>query len=823
MHQLPESSNQPGEFLPSPAARRDKGAFPVSYTDAGYSNIPDPNAEPESGGLIQYWRILCRRKGTLCFIAALGAIAGFLVTLPQTPIYQVHTSLEIVALNQNFLNIKESNPLNEGGNTVDASDIQTQIKILQSDSLIDRVLAKLESGGQKSGPAIDPLTDRVKTDGVTLEAGSAPPATRFAAWRKFLNLPDPEPADATSQSISYAKKNYKVRASGLTRIVEVTVDSMSPKIATDFANTLTGEFIDQNLESRWQTTQHTTEWLSRQLDDMRARLENSEDRLQVYAGQAGLLFTEDSKNNVSEAKLMQLQQALSTAQTDRISKQARWEMAASSPAEALPDVLNDPTLRVYQVNLTELKRQIAEIHVTYTDESPKAQKVQGQFATLESALSTERADILRGIKNEYDEALRREGLLTADYSAQRATVTGESGRAVQYDVMKHEVESSRQLYDSMLQQLKQATLASALRASNMRVVDPAKLPGRPYKPDTPLSITLGLLTGVFLGAALVIMQERADRSIQEPGETQFFLNLPELGIVPAEKGVGRLRFRYSDGNPGGGKQIGGVQAAKESLSAPADGSSPIPSPPGPDELATWHRKPSVVAESFRAILVSILFSGENGSRPRVMGITSANPSEGKSTVVSNLGIAVAEVNQKVLLIDADLRKPRLHDIFNLKNDRGLSDLLRSKETIEAALPGVIQQTDVPELYVLTSGSRTSAATSLLYSSRMPELLQKLRTEFETIFIDTPPMLQIPDARVLGRMVDRMILVVRAGKTTRDAAIAARQRFSEDGTQMLGTVLNDWNPKRSRNGYYGYQNGYYGAYKSGYYGPAKGED
>ena len=413
--------------------------------------------------------------------------------------------------------------------------------------------------------------------------------------------------------------------------------------------------------------------------------------------------------------------------------------------------------------------------------------------------------------------MRRESLLTADYSAQRAIVTGESGKAVQYDIMKHEVESNRQLYDSMLQQLKQATLASALRASNMRVVDPAKLPRLPYKPDIPVSTALGLLTGVFLGAAFVIMQERADRSIQEPGETQFFLNLPELGIVPAEESGGRLRIRYVGGNqtPQQRRQRSDWLAARR-RAPPRDPARSAPRV----ELATWQRKPSVVAESFRAILVSILFSGENGSRPRVMVVTSANPSEGKSTVVSNLGIAVAEVNQKVLLIDADLRKPRLHDVFNLKNDNGLSDLLRSKETVSAALAGAIQQTHVPDLYVLTSGSATSAATSLLYSNRMPELLQKLRTEFETIFIDTPPMLQIPDARVLGRMVDRVIMVVRAGKTTRDAAMAARQRFSEDGTQMLGTILNDWNPKRSPNGYYGYQNGYYGGYRNGYLRPSE---
>jgi capsular exopolysaccharide synthesis family protein len=780
MDQLPERFKNSGELSPLPA-RRDKGVLPVAYTDVGYASGPDPSAETASGGLLEYWGILRRRKGTLIAIASLAAVIGFLTTLPQTPIYQVHTSLEIVALNENFLNIKESNPLNEGGASVDSTDIQTQIKILQSESLIDRVLAKL------------------KSDAIT-----APEVTRNSAWRKLLKLPGSEFASGTDAAISYAKNNYKVRAFGQTRIVEITVDSINPRVAADFANTLTSEFIDQNLESRWQTTQHTSEWLSRQLDDMRVRLERSEDRLQAYASQAGLVFTGDQKNNVSEAKLLQLQAALSAAQTDRISKQSRWEMANSSPAEALPDVLNDTTLRDYQSKLTELKRQIAELRATYTDESPKIQRVQGQFAILETALTTERTDILKRIKNEYDEALRRESLLTADYSGQRATVTGESGKAVQYDVMKHEVESNRQLYDSMLQQLKQATLASALRASNMRVVDPAKVPERPYKPDIFTSTALGLCGGIFLGAVLVIAQERADRSIQEPGETSFFLNLPELGIVPAgEVSAGpRVRLRYVEGD---------ADAVDRDISD--QGGTGTPSLATCVELSTWQRNPSAVAESFRATLVSILFSGENGSRPRVMVVTSANPSEGKSTVVSNLGIAVAEVNQKVLLIDADLRKPRLHDVFNLKNDNGLSDLLRSKENLSAVLAGAIQETHVPDLYVMTSGSSTSAATSLLYSNRMPELLKHLRSEFETIFIDTPPMQQIPDARVLGRLVDCVIIVVRAGKTTRDAAMAARQRFSEDGTRMLGTILNDWNPKRSPNGYYGSNGkGYYGYYR-----------
>jgi capsular exopolysaccharide synthesis family protein len=197
-----------------------------------------------------------------------------------------------------------------------------------------------------------------------------------------------------------------------------------------------------------------------------------------------------------------------------------------------------------------------------------------------------------------------------------------------------------------------------------------------------------------------------------------------------------------------------------------------------------------------------------------MVVTSGSPSEGKSTTVSNLGIAISEVNHRVLLIDADLRRPRLHHIFKLNNDKGLSDLLVSEQPSSVLrTEGFIQNTGLPNLHVMTSGPVASGATSLLYSPRTVDLLNQLREDYEIILIDTPPMLQIPDARVMGRLVDGVILVVRAGKTTREAAFASRQRFAEDGTEILGTILNQWNPKSSPNGYYGYSNGYYRNYKS----------
>ncbi len=228
------------------------------------------------------------------------------------------------------------------------------------------------------------------------------------------------------------------------------------------------------------------------------------------------------------------------------------------------------------------------------------------------------------------------------------------------------------------------------------------------------------------------------------------------------------------------------------------------------ELVTWQRKPSMVAESFRSTLISILFAGENGPPPKILVLTSAGPSEGKSTVTSNLGIAIAEVGQRVLLIDADMRRPRQHEIFAMDNERGLSSILREKTALngDSSLGGLIRESEVPGLFLLTSGPGTSAATNLLYGSHMPEVLKYVKTQFDIVLIDTPPMLQIPDARVIGRMADRVIMVIRAGATTRDAALAARQRFNEDGTRILGTILNDWNPKSAPNGYYGYYGSYY---------------
>ena len=236
------------------------------------------------------------------------------------------------------------------------------------------------------------------------------------------------------------------------------------------------------------------------------------------------------------------------------------------------------------------------------------------------------------------------------------------------------------------------------------------------------------------------------------------------------------------------------------------------------ELVTFQQKPSMLAESFRATLTSILFSGQNGTRPRMLVVTSAGPAEGKTSVVSNLAIALAEIGKRVLVVDADTRKPRLADIFEVDEKIGLTTILRENKPLDSDwLSGIIRETKIPNLFVLPSGPSVVGSTNLLYASNLPTYLRAFKDEFDMVLIDTPPMLQIPDARVIGRMADALVLVVRAGQTTRDAAVAAKDRLVSDGIRLLGTVLNDWNPKMSRSGYYGYYSGYYYKGYSRYYG------
>ena len=749
----------------------DIGQVPISNGYSGnhlparphYLEIPQ-QVLSDGQGTLPIGQILRRRKGTLFLSAFVGLVAGILITLPQTPVYRARTVIEIQNLNEDFLNMRSVNPTSQDGSSAQPqADLQTQIGILQSESILGQVIADLR------------LDARLATQ---------QKESRLAAWRKALRLPEPKPDHTQDALLRQVSKNLEVNPQGKTRLVEVLYQSPDPALAAAVANSVTSAFIQQNLESHWKTTQQTGDWLTHQMEGVRIKLEKSEEQLQAYASSAGLLFTAE-KDNVAEAKLRQLQEELSKAQADRVTKQSQYERAATASPDSLPEVLDDTTLQDIQVKLTDLRRQLADLSASLTPLHPTVKKVQAQVAALEAARDTERSNVIRRTQNEFESAQRRERLLTASYEDQARVVTEQAGKATHYDILKREVDNNRQLYDSMLQHVKEAGIASALHASNVRVVDPARPPSKPYKPNLPLNAALGLCTGGFFGIALVFLRASADRTIQAPGEATLCLDVPELGVIPSVSAERARSFAYYRR----GRSAEEKQADRESRKSPV-------------ELVTWQKRPSVVAESFRSTMASILYTGENGDRPRVIAVTSANAGEGKTTVASNLALALSEIGRRVLLIDADMRRPRLHQVFKVSNEWGLSDLLggaKSPEGTEALVIG----TSYGGLHILPAGSAPASVSNLLHSPRALDLLQRMRKEFDMVLIDTPPMLQMPDARVLGRLVDGVILVVRSAKTTKETAAAAGQRLADDGTRILGTVLNEWDPRKA-GAQYGYR-------------------
>jgi succinoglycan biosynthesis transport protein ExoP len=727
-----------------------------------YKHAESPSSEVGGSAgydsLLEYWQILFRHRKTLLSFIGAGLVAAILISLIQTPIYRVRTSLEIQGTG--FLETK--GPNDTGGNYASPeSYVETQVKLLQSESLLEHVIEKLKLQNEQTKTGWRAFTWRVH---------------HMFQFSNASGLPERE------KLMKEIERNLTVRTSGNSRLLEVTYESPDPKGAADFANTLVSQFIELSQEERWKSAQGTAEWLTSHLDKMKAQLEQSETEMQEYARTSGLSFTSE-KENLAESRLKELQDDLSKAQADRIANQAKLEGAKSKPADTLPEVLDDATMREYRQRLTDLQRQYAELSATLTPEHYKVQRVQAQIDELKSAMQRERGNVVHRIGNEYSAALRRETLLSRARDVQAKVVADQSEKAIHYDTLKRDVDSNRHLYEVMLQRVKEASLASAMRDSNAMVIDRARPPLVPYRPSLPMNSAIGLCSGVLFGFGFVLLRERVNRRISAPGDAQVYLDLPELGVIPLDETA--IPRQISNG----------LYPRRPAPVLPA-WKSDCP------ELATWKRKPSMVAECARTTLTSILLPNENGEGPQLIVITSPCPGDGKTTVACNLSIAVAEIGRKVLLIEGDLRRPRLNKVFGVGNNWGLSDVLRGDGPLEnVSVSHLVRETEVAGLYLLPGGSCGVTPSNLFYSPRMSTLLTRLRAEFDMILMDAPPMIHLADARVLGHLADGVVLVIRAGQTTTESALSACQRFAEDGTRVLGTILNSWDPRTT--GGYGY--------------------
>jgi polysaccharide biosynthesis transport protein len=713
-----------------------------------YGNWPsnDVGEENSSSSLLEYWNTLRKRKLAILACIAVGVLGGLMVSLFQTPLYRTRISLEVDDLNENFRSLKDQDPT-AGGEAAESS-FQTQIKVLQSRDMLEHVIDKLH------------LADRIaEHDNKSF----------WSKWTRRREGDDRLSALRQEDLLLEVQQHLTVQAWAQTRLAEIFYEDRDPQLAADFANTLVSEFITQSREARWESTQGTAEWLTGHLNTLKKNLENSETQLQEYARSSGLVFTSEN-SNVADQKLQQIQEELSRAQAAMADKQANYEMAKDNPAESLPATLDDPTMRDYRQKLTELQRQRADLSSTLTPEHYKVRKVEAEIAELNQALEKERMNILRRTADEYQAAKGREKLLARRYDEQASTVSDVAGKSIRYNTLRHEVETNRQLYDALLLRVKQAGLAAAMRSSNILVVDSAKPPLLPYRPNFQVNAALGLLGGLFLGVTFVLVTERFNRSIESPGLSPTYLNLPELGVIPMAEDSSRRLAWYP-------------------AAAPTLQMTPVRKNGHPI------KSHSPISEAYRGALSSILLPTLNGAGRQIIVLTSPEAGAGKTTVTSNLGVATAETGRRVLLIDADFRRPRLHRVFDMPNNTGLTDLLKLNTPVEGIpLSQLVQTTKIPGLSLMTSGPTTNSPSSLLYSPRVVEFLDRMGKEFDVVLIDAPPMLQFADARVLGRYSDGVILVLRAGQTKWEAAMLACQRFEEDRTRVLGTILNNWDLK-----------------------------
>lgn len=706
-------------------------------------------------------RCLLRRYWLfLLLLVIVGAAGGFFSVVISSPRYKAHLLLEVLGTGA----LAKNSAVDTGTFEATEVNIETQVSILRSGSFLRRG------------------ADRMQADSVPL----APTGhDLFSRLRQRIHPATQDPIENARMGLTVAIETFDARPVNKTRLIELSCESTSPDVAAQFLNSMAAEYQEDTSRSRLQASQKTSEWLAAQIEDTKVKMQESEEHMRDFIQASGNVFA-GQENTLDDTKLAQLKAQIATAQADRIAKQTRYELTLKNPPETMGEVLGDSGLRAYQDQINSLKREKAALETIYTPKHEKVQKLDAQIGVVQKAYDAEVHAVISRIKNDYEAALRQEHLLSAAYNSQSQRVGAEGGKAAQYGALKREVETWRQMYQSLLMQSNEVGLSSSVPISPIRVVEVAAAPELPYKPRPVLNISLGTMLGMVACAGLVFLRERADRSIRSPGISRRMFNAPELGVIPNLGPNGNVV----------------PTAWRSTKSIPINGK--------PDDAATalvsWQSGPTFIAESFRGTLASILRNQATGKSQKSILITSPGPAEGKTTVIQNLGIALAETGRKVLLIDADFRRPHLHRKFSLPNEWGLIDLLCEDHPLSEYSPerlGVF--TGFPGLSILPNRISYHNVAKALYSPRLRTIFETLMRRYDMVLIDAPPILHVADTRIIAPLADALILVLRCGVTDREGAMEAYQRIQEDGLTLLGTVLTDYDLSldRRRQYYYDY--------------------
>jgi capsular exopolysaccharide synthesis family protein len=634
-----------------------------------------------------------------------------------------------------------------------AVSLDTQVQILQSDTLAEQVIRDLH-----------------------LDQSPA-----FVGKRAS---PQPDTQRAQAALLRLFKAGLAIAKEKNTRVIQIRYKSTDPKLSADIANTLTQAYIEHNFKMRFQSTTLTAKWLTQQLTELANKVEDSQRSLVDYQKNHGF-FEVDDKQNMVTTRLDDLNRELTVAQADRISKEANYRLTLAENAELAAKA--EPNALIDRLNAQEaaLKNQYAQATVQLGPSNPKVQELSNQLKETQDEINVERHKMSEKARTQYFEALARERMIRAAVEEQKQQANKLSETAIEYGLLKRDAESNRQLYEGLLQKLKEAGVSAGMRSSNIEVVDVAEVPTAPTEPNIPRNLVIAALLGVVGGIGLAFIQEKLDRTVRTFQQLQALSSLPQLGIIPLVSG--------------NGSQL----AASPTLSLGSSASTGR----SVDLVASW-APVSPIAGSYRALVNSILFSAQ--VPPKVILLTSAITGDGKTAVSINVAIVFARQGKRVLLVDADLRRPSIHQALQLPAAEGLSTMLRDRDKRSKSRSGLgsesvsdpLPSPGVPNLFVMPAGPLHEESDELVGSKAMLDLLQQWKTQFDHIIIDTSPVVLVPDIVRLSVSTDSVILVVRWGHTPQAAFARAQQLLTQVNAPLMGVVLNGTDTSSPALSYYG---------------------
>ncbi len=731
-----------------------------------------PSAVSESGpNLLGYWRALRKRRWTVLTLFTVVFLVVLIGTLKMQPVFEARALLEIEKENPNILTMKELFELE----TVSDTYLETQYKVLRSDALARRVIRQLRLDRY---PEFNPDTSTSRA------VAAAAPGDSAAAGD---SLPGP---DAMQAALASYHRRLSVTPVKRSRLVELSFEAHDPELAAAVVNALADNYIDQSLEVRWQATQKASEWLAQQLDSLKVKLERSEEELQQYARENGLLFLETTAGqpeHILNERLRQLQEELTRAQAERFERESRYRLLASDKQEsnheplALTQGRESSVAEDLLLRLAELRRERAELATTFTPGYPRMRQLDNQIAEVERLLAAERARIAERLRNDYRAALAREQMLAQAFAEQQQQRNRIAERSVQYNILKREADTNRELYEGLLQRLKEAGVSSGIKSSNIRVVDRATPPRKPAKPNLLLNLVLGAVFGIGLGVGAALLTDHLDNTVKSSEDVERFLQLPALAFIPNAESLSGPRSGVYGRLP---------QLSRDQLLGGRSGSKPNGKPAAAGGAA-WVRidglgiERSALAEAFASLRTSVLLSAADRP-PRTLLVTSAQPGEGKTTIATNLAISLAQLGQRVLLIDGDMRRPSVHRAFGLSRQQGLASYLAGADN----WPVLIQPTGVTGLDALVCGPVPPNPAELLSGERMQALLRETARQYHMVIVDSPPLLNVSDSRVLATRVEGVILVIKSSATPREFVQRARAHVDGVGANVIGVVLNN---------------------------------